>query len=226
MALTQAAKEKIIQLKKRNEMSEQIKEQKETFSDSVNPILRMYPIPEFKNKLLYYKIDLMMFEDDITLKVAIRTEDTVSHNFMTEENMYSGSKGFMNMKGDIQFENTHNYPSNVIASEMSPHPFYEDMKAKRKDFIKRYKEKSMVIQPYMCNFHLSGEKKEGTYDFSNAIVALEQNCDPEVYIRIADWEFHQNIPLYSEKVVRKKACWIYTVKEKIRDFNPKRRSLF
>lgn len=226
MALTQDAKDKIIKLQKRNEMNNQIKEQKESFSDASNPILRMHPIPEFKNKVLYYKIDLMMFVDDITLKVAIRTEDTVSYNFIKEDNMYSGSKGFMNMKGDIQFKNTYNFPSNVIASEMSPHPFNVDIKAKRKDFIKRYKEKTMVIEPYLCNFHLSGEKKEGIYDFSNAVVALEKQCDPEVYIRIADWEFHQNIPLYSEKKVRGKDCWIYTVKEKIRDFNPKRRSLF
>lgn len=225
MALPKEVKEKIIQLQKRNEMSERIKEQKQIYVDAANPILLMYPLPEIKKKLLYYKIDLIVFLDSISLKVSIRTENSVTHNFLNEEAYNKGTKGFVSMKGDIQFENTHNYPSNVIHSEMAPHPFYVDMKSIRKDFLKRYKEREMVIQPYMCNFHLSGEKKDGTYDFSNAMVALEKNSDPEIYLRIGDWEFHQSVPMYTEKLIKGKTGWIYTAKEKIRDYNPNRRSL-
>lgn len=217
--------DKIIELRKRSDVSEQINEQKQTNTNATTQLLRMYPIPEYQKTLLYYKIDLMVFEDNISLNLHLRTESSVTYNFNNEDSTMHGSKGFISMKGNIRYTNQYNHPSNVISDQMYEHPFYIDMKQKRKDLLKKYKDKDMVIQPYMTNFHMAGKKNEGTYDFSNAIVALEENNIPEVYIRIADWEFHQHIPLYSEKIMRGKNCLIYTVKESIRDFNPKRRSL-
>lgn len=225
MALPKETTEKLIQLRKRNEINQEIMETREMYADAANPILRMYPIPEFREKLLYYKIDLMLFEDSVHIKANLRTEATVTYNFNEEDSTSSGTRGFMNMMGPLQFHNKHNKPSNVIASKMSPHPFYMDMKSVRKDFLKRYKDRSMVVEPYMCNFHLSSDKREGTYDFACAIVALEKNCDADVYVRIGDWEFHESIPLYSEKTIKRKQCFIYTCIENIRDFNPNRRSL-
>lgn len=195
--------------------------------------LVMYPIPEYKEQMQSYKIDLMTFEavddevgESASINVSLRTNDSVTYNFLNEESMFHGTKGFVQMRASLRCKNTYNYPSNVIEQNMMDHPFYKDVLQVRKDMLKKYKNEDMLIEPYMANFYEPNKKNEGIYDMCSTVVAWKLNEDPEVYVRIGDWEFNEKLPLYSEKIVRGSPCKFFTKKKSYtRDFNPKRRSL-
>jgi hypothetical protein len=195
--------------------------------------LVMNPIPKYKEQMHSYKIDLMAFEavddevdESVSLNISLRTNDSVTYNYLKEESVFDGTKGFVHMRASLRFKNTHNYPSNVIAKNMMDHPFYKDVLQVRKDMLNKYKNEDMLVEPYLSNLYEPKKKNEGTYEMCSTVVAWKLNEDPEVYVRIGDFIFHEKLPLYTEKLVRGSPCRIFTKKKVYtRDFNPKTRSL-
>lgn len=193
----------------------------------------IHPIPKVKDTLLYYKIDLFYIHgvDDTEkektfLKVSLRTEDSVRYNYEEEDGTDKGTRGFKYYKSSLQTHNRDNQPSVVIHKKIIEHPFYVDVIAKREQFMKKYKKHDMFIKPYLANMYEPNHKNQGKFDFCSSVVAFEKNLEPEVYIRMGDWEFHDSIPLYSEKKVNGKDAWRFSVTNTLRrDFNPKRRTL-
>jgi hypothetical protein len=238
MALPQDAMDTIRRIQNKGVSTPQqrnslIEETKETYKQSADPLLRMFPIPEVKDTLLYYKVDLFVIPDvddnhyeSAYLKVQLRTEASVDYNYLKEDSTTSGTKGFKSYKSSVRTNNEHNRPSTVIDKQLIPHPFYQEVIATRKEIMQKHKKSEMLIKPYLSNFYEPNNKNAGTYDFCSSIVSWENGEDPEVYVRIGDWEFHETIELTHEKIVNKRMQMIFTSKKTIRrDYNPKRRSL-
>lgn len=195
--------------------------------------LVMNPIPQYEDQILRYKIDLMSFEsvddevgESVSLNISLRTKDSETYNFLHEESTYHGTKGFVRMKASPRLKNKYNKPSNVVEKNMMDHPFYTDVLQVRKDMLAKYKNEDMLVEPYMSNLYEPSKKNQGTYRMCSSVIAWKVNEEPEVYVRLGDWEFHEKLPLYTEKLVRGKPSKIFTKQQVYtRDFNPKTRSL-
>ena len=231
--LQKEAIDTIRRLSTNKQRTEIISEHKETFKQQSNPLLRMFPIPEVKDTLLYYKIDLFVIpeqdDDEVEtcyLKVQQRTEESVAYNYLKEESTSAGTKGFKYFKSSVRRDNVNNRPSSVVAKDMIEHPFYKEVVSVRKEIMSKYKKHDMLIKPYLSNFYEPNNKNQGTFDFCSSIVSWEKNQHPEVYIRMGDWEFHDTLQLHSEKTIKGRPQMLFSAIKTIRrDYNPKRRSL-
>lgn len=238
MALTKEAMAKIRAIQAKGvstpeARSTYIEETKDQYIKSADPLLRMFPIPEVRDTLLYYKVDLFVIpdvDDDhyeaAYLKVQLRTEASVAYNYLQEDDTKSGTRGFKSYKSSVRTNNEHNRPSTVIDKQLISHPFYQDIIQTRREIMQKYRKHQMLIKPYLSNFYEPGFKNQGTYDFCSSIVSWDTDADPEVYIRIGDWEFSESLKLTHEKTVRGREQMIFSSKKTIRrDYNPKRRTL-